>query len=252
MSFSSEPGLQSLAADAGTDGGLLIAELVIEGIDDEAAVRWLRCRCAADGPGGEDRPRAQVLEESMPAVAGHPEWKPLSRVCVLLPIPALQDAQDVVAGLGAPPGPAHWSVAAYRPMSPVATIENTPVGTHAAQIATEPEPPITGDRDRHLVLIESDCEPGLVESFNRWYDEVHIPDVLPSPGYRAAWRLELEGHVPGRARYLTLYEIHADDIEAAYSLRVSRRVAEAELGAYDGAEGLISFGASGFRMVTFG
>lgn len=247
MSFSLEPALRSLAGDAGTDGALLIVELVTEALGDQMAAEWLRSR---DVSRGNDLPRAQVLVESMPATAGHPDWKPLSKLCVLLRVPDSRMAEEAVAGLGIPPVGARWSVTTYRPMSPVATTENTPVGTHAVQIAMEPDPPLTGGRDRHAVLIESDCEAGRVDSFNRWYDEVHIPDVLASPGYRAAWRLELEGHVPGRSRYLTVYEVHADDVGTVYAHRVRRRLAEAKVGAYAGATGLISYGAAGYRLVS--
>lgn len=57
--------------------------------------------------------------------------------------------------------------------------------------------------------------------FNRWYDEVHIPQVLERvPGVVGARRLRLtkeqllpEEALPGR-RYLTIYDIEADDLQA--------------------------------------
>ena len=56
---------------------------------------------------------------------------------------------------------------------------------------------------------EADCGP--------WYDQVHIPDMLGVPGVVTAQRFELLRGAPSKAfkRYLTLYEVEAEDEEAA-------------------------------------
>ena len=57
---------------------------------------------------------------------------------------------------------------------------------------------------------------GKDEEFNRWYDDVHLADVLKVDGFVAAQRFGLEGMDGGDSphRYLALYEIETDDIEA--------------------------------------
>ena len=61
------------------------------------------------------------------------------------------------------------------------------------------------------------------ETFNRWYDEQHVPDVLELEGFKAAQRFALddaqrEGQEPPW-RYLTVYEVEGDVAE------IHRRVA---------------------------
>lgn len=58
------------------------------------------------------------------------------------------------------------------------------------------------------------------DEFNRWYDEVHLPQVVARiPGvvggsrYRLASELLDRADVPAR-RYLTIYELDTDDLEA--------------------------------------
>lgn len=49
--------------------------------------------------------------------------------------------------------------------------------------------------------------------FNDWYDNVHLSDVLSTPGVKQATRYELVGRVKeGRGKYLALYEVEADDL----------------------------------------
>jgi hypothetical protein len=57
--------------------------------------------------------------------------------------------------------------------------------------------------------------------FNRWYDEIHIPDFLAIEQVRSAKRYKiLRGNLPGMEAwpYLAAYEIETDDIA-----EVSRR-----------------------------
>jgi hypothetical protein len=65
------------------------------------------------------------------------------------------------------------------------------------------------------------------DEFNKWYDEVHIPDVLAIKGYLSAQRFEL---VPDATiidassvtrRYLAIYELEADDAETVQTLAKS-------------------------------
>jgi len=55
---------------------------------------------------------------------------------------------------------------------------------------------------RHIVLV--DVDPEVEADFNRWYDEVHIPDILACPGWLSATR-----HIclEGGPKYAAVYDI---------------------------------------------
>ena len=59
-----------------------------------------------------------------------------------------------------------------------------------------------------------------VPDFNRWYDEVHLRELLEVPGVVAATRFELDDAqmMPGEngfgKRFLAVYEIEAEDLES--------------------------------------
>ncbi len=65
-----------------------------------------------------------------------------------------------------------------------------------------------------LALEYVDCtDPSREYEFNRWYNKVHVPDLLHTPGITSVHRY---GNVAtelreGQARYLTLYRINSDD-----------------------------------------
>ena len=69
---------------------------------------------------------------------------------------------------------------------------------------------------KYLVMVESDCaEAGKEREFNDWYDNIHVPDVLEQPGVVRGTRYEaaLEA-VSGKGKYMALYEVETDDIQA--------------------------------------
>ena len=60
-----------------------------------------------------------------------------------------------------------------------------------------------------LVKIDFNAPP-LEDEFNRWYDSVHLPELLAIPGVTAAWRLRAsdEGVRGNRGqRYLAVYQL---------------------------------------------
>jgi hypothetical protein len=71
----------------------------------------------------------------------------------------------------------------------------------------------------HLLVFQTDCAPGTDDEFNRWYNEVHIPELLRIPGFKAATRYRVADAQMGRRspdhRYLALYEIEADTAQEA-------------------------------------
>ena len=68
-----------------------------------------------------------------------------------------------------------------------------------------------------ILLVMSDATPGDDDAYNAWYDEVHLADVLSVPGFVAARRFvavpSVHGELPA-SRYLAIYEIDADDLDA--------------------------------------
>lgn len=55
------------------------------------------------------------------------------------------------------------------------------------------------------------------DEYNRWYDEVHVPQVLSLRGYMAASRYRLsddQGAQVGLPRYVGVYDLEDDDVES--------------------------------------
>jgi hypothetical protein len=60
---------------------------------------------------------------------------------------------------------------------------------------------------------------GSDEEFNRWYDTVHIPEVLQMPGFQSGQRYRLVTDDPtDEPRYIAVYEVESDDIEATVEM----------------------------------
>ncbi len=65
---------------------------------------------------------------------------------------------------------------------------------------------------RGALLIESHpSSPDRADEFSKWYEEVHIPEVLALEGFVSARRLRaLDGNGP----FISLFEIEGDDLHA--------------------------------------
>jgi hypothetical protein len=66
------------------------------------------------------------------------------------------------------------------------------------------------------MVVLSNPAAGREDEFNEWYDGPHISDILAIDGIEAAQRFRLPGD-QGPAepyRYLAIYEIETDDIDA--------------------------------------
>jgi hypothetical protein len=55
-----------------------------------------------------------------------------------------------------------------------------------------------------LHIVRVDIDPAYEAAFNRWYDEVHLPDLLACPGCLAARRYVA---LDGGPKYVAVYEI---------------------------------------------
>ena len=81
---------------------------------------------------------------------------------------------------------------------------------------------------RYVILALTNPTEGKEGEFNRWYDDHHIDDVIDVPGFVSARRFRLaerqyqQNRTPNRHRYLALYEIETDDLDATLDDLYSR------------------------------
>ena len=67
-----------------------------------------------------------------------------------------------------------------------------------------------------LLVVETNSnDPAREAEFNEWYDKIHLPDVLETPGFIKATRYENLRPSEGKGKFLALYDIEADDIDQA-------------------------------------
>src|SRR5690242_5534842 len=81
-------------------------------------------------------------------------------------------------------------------------------------------------------LMEVNCDPAREEEFRAWFRDVHMTDVLTTPGFVGARQHETKEFRDGRGKYLHLYNIVSDDIERTMTLRRDSREEERKRGRY--------------------
>ena|ERR1700685_4242029 len=68
----------------------------------------------------------------------------------------------------------------------------------------------------YLLMALTNALAGREQEYNRWFDDVHIPEILKVDGFRSVQRFELSGEqrVPGPYpfRYTALYRFESDDL----------------------------------------
>ncbi len=65
-----------------------------------------------------------------------------------------------------------------------------------------------------LLVVETNCADATREAeFNEWYEKIHFPDVLETPGFIRATRYENIEPSKGKAKFLAAYEIETDNID---------------------------------------
>ena len=81
-----------------------------------------------------------------------------------------------------------------------------------------------------LVVFTNPTTPEQEAAFNKWYDEVHLAEVLTVPGFVAAQRFKLvhDTMKPMPGPYLALYEMEPDAPVAATDL-LTRYANEAKI-----------------------
>lgn len=69
--------------------------------------------------------------------------------------------------------------------------------------------------ERYLFVTHTDCaDPAREDEFNDWYNNVHVPDILETPGMISATRWEnVHPKDNNRRKYIALYELETEDVE---------------------------------------
>ncbi|CAN7561327.1 hypothetical protein LJR219_004052 [Phenylobacterium sp. LjRoot219] len=69
-----------------------------------------------------------------------------------------------------------------------------------------------------IIALNGPTPDGDADELERWYEEVHMPDLLSVEGIKAARRFKtLRGHFPGQDELwpnVAIYEIETDDLAA--------------------------------------
>ena len=66
---------------------------------------------------------------------------------------------------------------------------------------------------KHVLLVFSDPTEGEEDEYNRWYNEIHLKEVIATPGFVNAQRFKVADVMPGATdhKYLAIYEVETDD-----------------------------------------
>ncbi|MGI8827667.1 MAG: DUF4286 family protein [Chloroflexota bacterium] len=64
-----------------------------------------------------------------------------------------------------------------------------------------------------LLIVDVEVEPEVENEWNRWYDQVHLPEILGCPGFVQGARYAYETGESVR-RYVTIYDITGPDAVA--------------------------------------
>lgn len=86
---------------------------------------------------------------------------------------------------------------------------------------------------RFILVAMSRPVEGREDEYNRWYDEVHVPDVCAVPGVIGARRYDRQPMTSAEAApYMAIYDVEADD-PATVLAELSRRIGAGEIGMSD-------------------
>lgn len=140
--------------------------------------------------------------EHVPAMLARPGWSRLRRYVCTDGNPHVS-LYDIDAKLGAAAGQ-HNSEAPFRADRFAAR------GIRDYHARTWRETYARGqhqERPEWLNVITVDIEEAHAEAFDRWYNEVHVPEILACPGWIANRRYEC---IDGEPRFLAIYELEDD------------------------------------------
>lgn len=63
----------------------------------------------------------------------------------------------------------------------------------------------------HVLVVRAEVPEDIEAEWNRWYDTVHLPEILACPGFRAGRRY-CTGGSAGSRFYLALYDIDGPQV----------------------------------------
>jgi hypothetical protein len=63
-----------------------------------------------------------------------------------------------------------------------------------------------------ILIVDAEVDPEVDEEWNRWYDDVHLPEISASPGFRDAARYVTVAD--GERHYVTIYALDGPDATA--------------------------------------
>jgi len=75
---------------------------------------------------------------------------------------------------------------------------------------------------KYIMVVESNPTPGDDAEYNKWYDEIHIPEVCAIPGITGGRRYASDPAAPGERPYLAIYDMETDDPQKVMSELTSR------------------------------
>ncbi|MSP02315.1 MAG: hypothetical protein EXR07_14875 [Acetobacteraceae bacterium] len=58
----------------------------------------------------------------------------------------------------------------------------------------------------HLLIVAATVDPSVEADWNRWYNEIHLPEIRDCPGFRSGQRFVSPG-LDGTRRYVAIYEV---------------------------------------------
>ena len=68
--------------------------------------------------------------------------------------------------------------------------------------------------EKWILVVYTNCtDPTKEAEFNSWYDNIHVPDILETPGILNANRYLNNGSDESTGKFVAIYEIQTEDIE---------------------------------------
>jgi hypothetical protein len=102
--------------------------------------------------------------------------------------------------------------------------------------------------EKWLLTVESNCaDPSKEKEFNKWYDTVHLPDILETPGFVRAMRYE-NTNPEGQGKFIAMYEIESDDIAQTLAVFTENVNKKAEQGRMS--DLVVAVGGGLYRLIT--
>jgi hypothetical protein len=59
---------------------------------------------------------------------------------------------------------------------------------------------------QEILVVSARVDAAVEQDWNRWYDEVHLPEIVACPGFRSGQRYVAEDRT-GARRYIAVYEL---------------------------------------------